>query len=178
MRIILRNTSRSTSSGRYSRQSMISRRRQSSEVPTSVDPIRSKIMRAVGRVDTKPEMVVRRMLHQLGFRFRLHRKELPGTPDIVLPKYRTAIFVHGCFWHRHRNCRKATIPKTRVAFWANKFEQNVERDRRTVRSLRQEGWSVLIVWECETDRPDRLGARIVKHLDQQLRLARDCGDRI
>jgi DNA mismatch endonuclease (patch repair protein) len=100
--------------------------------------------------DTKPEIVVRRMLHALGRRFRLHRRDLPGTPDIVLPAARKAIFVHGCFWHRHDGCRKATVPKARAAFWQEKFDRNVERDGRKERELRDAGWDVLTVWECET----------------------------
>jgi DNA mismatch endonuclease (patch repair protein) len=107
-------------------------------------------MARVGQKNTKPEMIARRALHRLGFRFRLHRSDLPGSPDIVLPKYRTAIFVHGCFWHRHPGCRKATTPKTRREFWVRKFEQNVSRDRRNENDLRSAGWEVLTVWECET----------------------------
>jgi DNA mismatch endonuclease (patch repair protein) len=95
-------------------------------------------------------MIVRRMLHALGRRFRLHRRELPGTPDIVLPSARKAIFVHGCFWHRHEGCRKATTPKTRVEYWQEKFDRNVERDQRKERQLRDAGWDVLTIWECET----------------------------
>lgn len=107
-------------------------------------------MAKVGPRDTKPEMVVRRMLHALGRRFRLHRRDLPGTPDVVLPAARKAIFVHGCFWHRHEGCRKATTPKTRVEFWQEKFDRNVERDQRKERELRDAGWDVLTIWECET----------------------------
>lgn len=107
-------------------------------------------MRAVGQKHTAPEMTVRRMLHALGYRFRIHRRDLPGSPDIVLPKYKTAIFVHGCFWHRHPGCKKATTPKTRVPFWTEKFERNVLRDRQKETALREMGWQVLVVWECET----------------------------
>ncbi len=99
--------------------------------------------------DTKPELLVRSLLHRLGYRFRLHCRDLPGTPDIVLPKYRTVIFVHGCFWHRHPGCRYAYTPKSRVEFWKDKFTANVDRDARTRRALEQAGWQVLIVWECE-----------------------------
>lgn len=126
----------------------------------SVDPIRSKIMRAVGRANTKPEIAVRHSLHSLGLRFRLHRRDLPGTPDLVLPKYRTVVFVHGCFWHRHGGCAKATIPKTRADFWATKFQLNVERDQRNDDLLRQAGWSVVTIWECETKNPDALAAKL------------------
>jgi len=115
-----------------------------------VDPARSRIMKAVGQKNTRPEMIVRRILHALGYRFRLHRRDLPGSPDIVLPKYRTAIFVHGCFWHRHEGCAKATTPKTRRAFWEDKFEANRVRDRKAIIALQYLGWNVQVVWECQT----------------------------
>ena len=105
--------------------------------------------------DTAPEKQVRSALHRAGYRFRLHRRDLPGRPDVVLPKYRTVVFVHGCFWHRHKGCRYAYTPKSRVAFWNAKFVSNVERDRRSARELRRLGWKVVTVWECEADRPER-----------------------
>ncbi|MDH4565315.1 DNA mismatch endonuclease Vsr [Pseudomonas sp. BN414] len=111
---------------------------------------RSDIMRAVKRAHTAPEISVRQTLHALGLRFRLHRRDLPGSPDIVLPRFRTAIFVHGCFWHRHTDCRYATTPKTRQEYWLPKFMANVERDARKEAQLRGLGWRVLVVWECET----------------------------
>lgn len=114
----------------------------------SVDASRSAIMRAVPRANTGPEMKVRRALHALGYRFRLHRKDLPGSPDIVLPKHRTVVFVHGCFWHRHPGCRKATIPKTRQEFWGRKFERNVERDREAISALEAANWRSIVIWEC------------------------------
>ena len=117
---------------------------------TDVDPVRSRIMKAVGQKNTRPEMTIRRTLHSLGYRFRLHRRDLPGSPDIVLPKHRTAIFVHGCFWHRHEGCAKATVPKTRRAFWEDKFETNKVRDRKAIVALQDLGWNVQIVWECQT----------------------------
>ena len=113
-------------------------------------------MRAVKRSDTGAEIAVRQMLHALGLRFRLHRKDLPGTPDIVLPKYRTVVFVNGCFWHRHKSCAKATTPKTRVEFWTKKFNDNVARDRRNERALRKAGWAVLTIWECKAAKPESL----------------------
>jgi DNA mismatch endonuclease, patch repair protein len=117
---------------------------------TEIDPVRSRIMRSVGRASTGPELAVRRALHALGYRFRLHRRDLPGTPDVVLPRRKIVIFVHGCFWHRHEGCSKATSPKTRKEFWTTKFAQNVARDRRNETELRNQGWRVLTVWECQT----------------------------
>lgn len=110
---------------------------------------RSLIMSAVKTKNTAPEIEARRILHALGLRFRIHRRDLPGTPDIVLPKYQTAIFVHGCFWHRHPNCKHATMPKTRQDFWARKFSANLDRDRRNQEMLQSNGWRVLIIWECD-----------------------------
>lgn len=111
--------------------------------------VRSKIMAAVRQRDTSPELVVRRELHALGIRFRLHRRLLPGSPDIVLPRFKTVIFVHGCFWHRH-GCARTTSPTTRSAFWRDKFKRNVERDRSNELLLRKLGWRVLVIWECST----------------------------
>ena len=112
--------------------------------------------------DTKPEMIVRKMLHRLGYRFRLHRKNLPGTPDIVLPKYNTVIFVHGCFWHRHAGCRYAYKPKSRVNFWQDKFRQNMERDRKVSLQLKELGWQVEIIWECETKNNEKLVQQLTR----------------
>lgn len=99
--------------------------------------------------DTTPELQLRSLLHRAGFRFRLYVRELPGKPDIVLPKYHTVIFVHGCFWHRHEGCRNATMPSTRTAFWKSKFDSNVSRDERNQNVLKAAGWTVFTVWECE-----------------------------
>jgi DNA mismatch endonuclease (patch repair protein) len=104
--------------------------------------------------DTQPELVVRRALHAAGFRFRLHRKDLPGRPDLILPKYRTAIFVQGCFWHAH-HCQNGRIPATRSDFWKAKLEANKKRDARNMRALRREGWHVACVWECQLATSDR-----------------------
>jgi DNA mismatch endonuclease (patch repair protein) len=131
----------------------------------SIDPIRSRIMRAVRRTNTRPEMVVRCLLHSAGYRYRLHRKDLPGTPDIVMPRHRMVIFVHGCFWHRHAGCSKATTPKTRVTFWSTKFQQNQARDRRNNDELRSKGWRVLTIWECQTKAPAQMLHMIVSALD-------------
>ena len=125
---------------------------------------RSWIMGRVKGRDTKPEMLVRSLLHRMGFRFRLHRKDLPGNPDIVLPRYKKVIFVHGCFWHRHTGCRYATSPKTHTAFWKAKFSSNVSRDRRNRRELKKMGWAVLTVWQCELKNPKKLTERLNEFL--------------
>lgn len=118
---------------------------------------RSRMMAGIGGKDTAPELTVRRFLHQEGFRFRLHRRDLPGRPDIVLTRYRVAILVHGCFWHRHPRCRYATTPSSNRAFWQAKFAQNVARDRRNLRDLRRLGWKPIVIWECSLT-PSRLAA--------------------
>ena len=110
---------------------------------------RSRVMRRVKGADTKPEMRVRRWLHAQGFRFRLHRKDLPGKPDIVLPKYKTVVFVHGCFWHGHPGCKASDLPASNREYWVAKIGRNVERDRRNQRLLRKQGWRVIVVWECK-----------------------------
>lgn len=99
--------------------------------------------------DTKPEMLVRRFLFSHGFRFRLHRKDLPGNPDIVLPKYKTVIFINGCFWHGHKDCKFATIPETNRDFWLSKISGNIIRDNESVERLKQSGWKVIVIWQCE-----------------------------
>jgi len=111
---------------------------------------RSWNMSRIKGSNTGPERVVRSILHRMGYRFRLHRKDLPGKPDITLPKHKTVIFVHGCFWHRHKGCKDATLPKTRPSFWRNKLEGNAVRDRLKERALRKAGWRVLVIWECRT----------------------------
>jgi len=113
-------------------------------------------MAAVRAVDTMPELVVRRALHAKGYRFRLNRIDLPGKPDIVLPKYKACIFVHGCFWHRHPGCERATLPATNVDFWRQKLNRNVKRDEEVVSSLIEMGWRVFVLWECETRPPELL----------------------
>lgn len=114
--------------------------------------------------NTGPEVLVRSLLHRAGFRFRIHAAALPGTPDIVLPKYQTVIFVHGCFWHRHKGCQDATTPKTNRAFWNKKFARNVANDRRHARELRRLGWRVLTVWSCELNRPEQVLKKIQSRL--------------
>lgn len=110
---------------------------------------RSRMMSGIRGRDTKPELIVRKYLHAAGLRFRLAPKNLPGKPDIVLPKYRTVAFVHGCFWHRHESCKFATVPATRPKFWLKKFADNVARDERVAKALEQTGWRVFVIWECE-----------------------------
>ena len=121
----------------------------SSEVIHKVSEQRSRNMSAIKSKNTKPEIAVRKLLHSMGYRFRLHRKDLPGSPDIVLPKYKTVIFVHGCFWHRHENCKYASTPKTRQEFWEAKFRENINRDKLNQENLSSKGWKIIIVWECE-----------------------------
>ena len=116
-----------------------------------ISPERSAMMARIGQKNTAPEIAVRRILHRLGIRFRLHRRDLPGTPDIVLPGRRTAILVHGCFWHRHHGCRFAYTPKSRVEFRKAKFDRNVARDGQVQKALATLGWRPHVVWECETN---------------------------
>lgn len=126
---------------------------------------RSENMRAVRGKNTGPEVFVRSLLHRLGYRFRLHRKDLPGTPDIVFPARRSVIFVHGCFWHGH-NCSRGTPPSSNVDFWRRKIAGNRERDGRTQKQLRKDGWKVLTVWACQTKNPRRLEKRVSRFLDR------------
>lgn len=121
---------------------------------------RSRMMASIRGRDTQPELLVRRALHASGLRFRLHVKDLPGRPDVVLPGRRLAIFVHGCFWHRHSECPYATTPATRRAFWESKFAANVARDQRKAAGCEDAGWRVLTIWECETRQPERLAALV------------------
>ena len=126
--------------------------------------VRSRIMRAVRSQDTLPELFVRRIVHALGYRYRLHPKTLPGKPDLVFPSRRKIVFVHGCFWHRHKGCRYTTSPKSNVEFWEDKFRNNMIRDRRTVRTLKELGWSVMTVWQCQLKDPVKLGGRLNEFL--------------
>jgi DNA mismatch endonuclease (patch repair protein) len=117
---------------------------------------RHRCMARVKAKDTTPERVVRSTLHRLGFRFKLHSSALPGRPDVVMPKYRTVVFVHGCFWHGHKRCARATRPSSNVAFWNRKLDGNEARDARVQCALRDLGWTVLVVWECQTREADLL----------------------
>ena len=121
---------------------------------------RSWNMSRIKGQDTLPEKRVRSLLHRLGYRFSLRNHGLPGRPDIVLKSCRTAIFVHGCFWHRHNGCKNSVLPKTRRAFWLAKLDGNVERDKRNANTLRREGWRVLTIWECEVEQESQLSRRI------------------
>lgn len=114
---------------------------------------RSRMMSGIRGKDTKPELSLRKALHARGFRYSLHSSKLPGKPDIVLPKYRAVVFVHGCFWHRHEGCRYATSPSTRTDFWNAKFEANIERDETVQRALQTLQWRVAVVWECAIRKP-------------------------
>jgi DNA mismatch endonuclease (patch repair protein) len=123
----------------------------------------------MGRIksgDTKPELAVRSILHRMGYRFRLHRKDLPGKPDIVLPKYKVVIFVHGCFWHHHKGCKYAYIPKSRTDFWLEKFKNNTERDCKVVDELTEMGWRVHIIWECEIKTPECVSERFKRFFEK------------
>jgi DNA mismatch endonuclease (patch repair protein) len=127
---------------------------------------RSLIMAAVHSKNTKPELVVRKLVFGMGYRYRLHSAKLPGKPDLVFPGRHKLIFVHGCFWHRHKGCRYATSPKTRVDFWEAKFDANVARDKRTNRELKELGWSVLTVWQCQLKEPEKLARKLNDFLSE------------
>ena len=110
---------------------------------------RSYNMSRIKGKDTKPEMLVRRFLHANGFRYKLHDKTLPGKPDIVLPKYKTVIFIHGCFWHGHKDCKYFVVPKTRTEWWLNKINGNIANDEKAIKALKKEGWKIIMLWECD-----------------------------
>lgn len=132
--------------------------------------VRSRMMSGIRGKDTRPELIVRSYLHRAGLRFRLHDRTLPGRPDIVLPRHRAVVLVHGCFWHHHAGCRFAYMPKSREAFWRHKLSANVLRDQQNEDALRQAGWRVFVVWECETSeaRLSELYKEIVLHKDVTL----------
>jgi len=113
---------------------------------------RSEVMKKIKGKDTKPEKTLRSALFRKGFRFRIHRNDLPGKPDIVFPKYKTVVFVNGCFWHYHEDCREGRIPSTNTEFWKNKLSKNIERDKRNIASLKESGWNVIVIWECEIEK--------------------------
>jgi DNA mismatch endonuclease (patch repair protein) len=136
-------------------------------VKTDIDPKRSANMARIGPRNTAPEMAVRRLLHRMGYRFRIHRTDLPGTPDVVLPRHGVIFLIHGCFWHRHPGCRFAYTPKSRTEFWAKKFEGNVARDEKVRVELVKAGWRVCVIWECETKDLALLGRRLRKTLGRR-----------
>jgi DNA mismatch endonuclease (patch repair protein) len=138
---------------------------QSEDSP--VDPDRGAQMRLIRSKDTKPELALRRALFARGYRYRLHSKRLPGSPDLVFPGRKKAIFVHGCFWHRHEGCKKCRTPKTRLDYWLPKFASNVSRDARDQALLADAGWRALVVWECELDDMERTLKRVVRFLDSE-----------
>jgi DNA mismatch endonuclease (patch repair protein) len=133
---------------------------------------RSEVMSRIKGCNTKPELAVRSLLHRMGYRFRLHRADLPGKPDIVLSRYKTVIFVHGCFWHRHKDCRFAYTPKSRTEFWMKKLESNVIRDIQVKSGLELLGWRVITVWECELREPEQLYSRFKTSLKRHYVVAR------
>jgi DNA mismatch endonuclease, patch repair protein len=134
-------------------------------VDTLTPAERSAIMARVRSKDSKPELIVRKMLYAMGYHYRLHAKELPGKPDIVFRQRRKAIFVHGCFWHRHESCSLARLPKSRLEFWIPKLEKNRERDRQIRTLLKKLHWRTLTIWECEIDNPIRIQNKIRRFLD-------------
>lgn len=125
---------------------------------------RSENMRRIRSKDTTPEMTVRRLLHGLGYRYRLHRKDIPGKPDIVIAGRRKAIFIHGCFWHQHSACREGRPPKSNDMYWRPKLERNQQRDRQNLEALTALGWTVMVVWECEVESDSGLPERLVRFL--------------
>ena len=129
---------------------------------------RSWNMAQIKGKNTKPELIVRSLLHRAGYRFTVNgpkNKKLPGKPDIVLPKYKTVIFVNGCFWHRHKGCKGATTPKTRTEWWQKKFDRNVSNDQKNARALRKVGWNIIVIWECELKKPQK----VIQKLNRRLR---------
>ena len=123
-------------------------------------------MSRIGGKNTKPEIAVRSLLHNLGYRFRLHRNDLPGRPDIILPKYKKVIFVHGCFWHGHTDCSRSKRPTTNMDFWREKLDKNIERDKAAVRNLEQLGWGVLTVWACEVKESNKLKRKLLSFFEE------------
>lgn len=133
---------------------------------------RSRLMSRIKGKDTKPEIVVRKLLTSMGYRYRLHRKDLPGTPDIVFPGRKKVIFVSGCYWHRHPSCSRASTPSTRKDFWEAKFNANVNRDRSNIAELQRQGWDVLTIWECEIKQPENLHSILTTFLSTRIGASR------
>jgi DNA mismatch endonuclease (patch repair protein) len=141
---------------------------------TLTKPQRSKLMSKVRSRDTKPEWILRCGLHRLGFRYRLKNRHLPGSPDLVFAKFHAAVFVHGCYWHRHQGCKDASTPKSNIDFWERKFAENIERDSRIIRELENLGWRILVVWECELTRKARETVHRVASWLKQGNVCYDC----
>jgi DNA mismatch endonuclease (patch repair protein) len=128
---------------------------------------RSWIMSRIKGRDSGPEIHIRSLVHRMGYRFRVHRRDLPGNPDIVLPRHGKVIFVHGCFWHGHKGCHRSRRPTTNESFWHKKLDANIERDKRFRRALRRMGWKVLVVWECEIRKLEKLLRKLERFLDDE-----------
>ena len=134
-------------------------------VDTVPAQVRSRIMAQVKSKDTKPELAVRRLLHGLGYRYRLHRKDLPGRPDLVFPARRKVVLIHGCFWHGHADCERARLPSSNTDYWHTKLKRNRERDERNLFLLQQEGWKPFVVWECELSDLEAVARNLTDFLD-------------
>lgn len=130
--------------------------------------LRSRIMRAVKGKDTTPELLIRHLAHRLGYRFRLHRADLPGKPDVVFPSRHKAVFVHGCFWHGHDCARGSRVPKSNTVYWRNKIARNRTRDAASLKALQKAGWCVLVIWECETRSQEVLARKLKRFLDARI----------
>jgi DNA mismatch endonuclease, patch repair protein len=130
---------------------------------------RSEIMARVKGRDTGPELLVRAIVHSLGYRFRLYRRDLPGCPDITLPKHRKVIFMHGCFWHSHKRCPRSARPSTNIAFWRKKLDSNITRDKRNIKQLRKDGWRVLVIWQCQTRNSETLKRTLSEFLNEEVK---------
>ena len=150
------------SAGKHAEESPV--KEQGPKMDRVPQETRSRIMSKVRSRNTRPEILVRSLLHHLGFRFRLHRKDLPGRPDIVFPSRNKVLFIHGCFWHQHPGCGKARLPQTRTEFWTAKLQRNVQRDTENVQELSERGWTVLTVWECETKNLATLTEKLLRSI--------------
>lgn len=135
---------------------------------------RSRIMSRIAGSNTRPEIVVRKLLHGMGYRFRLHDKKLPGKPDIVLPRHRKVIFVHGCFWHGHLGCRRSKLPSSNVEFWGRKIAGNIERDKKNLETLAVLGWKVLIVWSCQMGKVEPLKEKLKGFMENAAQIKKEC----
>lgn len=132
---------------------------------------RSRIMSSISGKNTEPEIAVRSLLHSLGYRFRIHRKDLPGNPDIVLPKYKKIIFIHGCFWHGHRDCKRSKLPNSNREFWEQKIRSNVQRDNKIISSLTENGWDVMILWTCQIRNSENVAHKLIEFIENNKRNA-------